>query len=56
MMEAVEALGEEVERLWKKEKYAKEAFSRIAFETLQKNKIHTYFSMEEFLQWLRKTK
>ncbi len=52
MIERVERLGEEVESQWKKEGYAKEAFSGIALRALQKSGIHRHFSVEEVLHWL----
>jgi len=52
----IERLGEEVETLWKKERYAKEVFPRVACEALQRQRPHENFTMEGFLQWLRKTK
>ena len=56
MIDQIERLGQEVEASWKEKGYAKEAFSTIALEALQRNQIHEQFTLKEFLEWLRKTK
>lgn len=56
MIEKIVRLGKEVETLWKKERYRKEAFSGVAFQVLKKSNVHKRFHAEDFFPWLLKTK
>ncbi len=56
MIEFIEHLGEKIDASWGKKGYALEAFSQIAFQTLQQAGLHRVFTVEKLLDslWTKK--